>query len=97
MDAQQNVYNVGFDAAALFASVGVSLTGDTVTEKLSIGCDATSRTSPGGTDLLGPEGGLDLHNVSICSNLPQRSLFAILLAYQADINTLGRGWRWTPP
>lgn len=72
MDAQQNVYNLDYGAAALFASVGVSEDGDTVTEKLSIGCDATSRTSPGGTGLLGPEGGINLHNVRVCSILPQR-------------------------
>ena len=64
MDAQQNVYNLNYDCAVLFASQGIVDDGDIVTEKLSIGCDATSRTSPGGTGLLGPEGGLNYHNVS---------------------------------
>ncbi len=46
VDAQQNVYNVGYDLATLLAALGLTLTdGDIVTEKLSIGCDATSRTS----------------------------------------------------
>lgn len=38
-----------------------SLDGDVITEKLAIGCDATSRTSATG-DLLGEELGLDGHN-----------------------------------
>nr|POE76235.1 aromatic peroxygenase [Quercus suber] len=46
VDAQQNLYNVGFDLATLLALLGLTLTdGDIVTERLSIGCDATSRTS----------------------------------------------------
>merc|ERR1712032_1687559 len=46
VDAQQNVYNVGYDLATLLALLGLTLTdGDIVTQKLSIGCDATSRTS----------------------------------------------------
>ncbi|CAD6574458.1 MAG: hypothetical protein ASARMPREDX12_006596 [Alectoria sarmentosa] len=61
LDAQQNIYNVGYDLAVLLAVVGVGLTGDPVTEKMSIGCDATSRTSATGS-LLGSEGGLDSHN-----------------------------------
>lgn len=62
VDMQQNVYGVGYDLAVLLAVFGVGLDGDPVTEKLSIGCDATSRTTafPG----LGPELGLDGHNVS---------------------------------
>merc|ERR1711977_355777 len=44
VDAQQNVYNVGYDLATLLALLGLTLTdGDIVTQKLSIGCDATSR------------------------------------------------------
>ena len=61
MDAQQNIYNAGYDLAVLLAVLGVELTGDPVTQKMSIGCDATSRTSPIG-GLLGAEGGLDSHN-----------------------------------
>ena len=53
------MYGVGYDLAVLLATLGVELDGDPVTTKLSIGCDATTRTaSPG----LGPELGLDGHN-----------------------------------
>lgn len=62
VDAQQNLYNVGYDLAVLLALLGLTLTdGDIVTEKLSIGCDATSRTSYNPT-LTGAEPGLDGHN-----------------------------------
>ena len=62
MDAQQNLYNVGYDLAATLAVIGVGLTGDPITQKMSIGCDATSRTAATGS-LLGEELGLDAHNV----------------------------------
>ncbi|KAK5136579.1 hypothetical protein LTR08_002593 [Meristemomyces frigidus] len=62
VDAQQNVYNVGYDLATLLAALGLTLTdGDLVTEKLSIGCDATTRTSAS-AGLTGSEPGLDGHN-----------------------------------
>jgi len=62
VDAQQNVYNVGYDLATLLAALGLTLTdGDLVTEKLSIGCDATTRTSISPA-LTGSEPGLDGHN-----------------------------------
>lgn len=62
VDAQQNVYNVGYDLAVLLAVLGLTTTdGDPVTEKLSIGCDATTRTSYNPT-LTGSEPGLDGHN-----------------------------------
>ncbi|KAF7193916.1 Aromatic peroxygenase [Pseudocercospora fuligena] len=62
VDAQQNVYNVGYDLANLLALLGLTLTdGDLVTEKLSIGCDATTRTSVNPA-LTGSEPGLDGHN-----------------------------------
>ncbi|KAF2721568.1 Cloroperoxidase [Polychaeton citri CBS 116435] len=62
VDAQQNVYNVGYDLAQLLAVLGLTLTdGDLVTEKLSIGCDATTRTSVNPA-LTGSEPGLDGHN-----------------------------------
>lgn len=51
-DAQQNVYGVGYDLAILLAVFGVGLDGDPITMKLSLGCDATSRTATPG---LGPE------------------------------------------
>jgi len=62
VDAQQNVYNVGYDLAVLLAVLGLTTTdGDIVTEKLSIGCDATPRTSVNPT-LTGSQPGLDGHN-----------------------------------
>ncbi|KAF2127317.1 Cloroperoxidase [Dothidotthia symphoricarpi CBS 119687] len=61
VDAQQNVYNVGYDLAVLLATFGVSLDGDIGTGKLSIGCDATSRTASLG-GILGRQPGLDGHN-----------------------------------
>ncbi|CAD0022981.1 unnamed protein product [Aureobasidium pullulans] len=62
VDAQQNLYNVGYDLATLLAALGLTLTdGDLVTEKLSIGCDATTRTSFSPL-LTGSEPGLDGHN-----------------------------------
>lgn len=62
VDAQQNLYNVGYDLATLLSILGLTLSdGDIATERLSIGCDATSRTSvnPSAT---GNEPGLDGHN-----------------------------------
>jgi hypothetical protein len=62
VDAQQNLYNVGYDLAVLLAVLGLTTTdGDPVTMKLSIGCDATSRTSFNPA-LTGSEPGLDGHN-----------------------------------
>ncbi len=61
VDAQQNLYNVGYDLAVTLATTGVGLDGDILTGKLSIGCDATSRTSLTGS-LLGSEPGLNGHN-----------------------------------
>lgn len=61
VDAQQNVFNVGYDLAVLLATLGVEEDGDIVTQKLSIGCDATSRTSINPL-LTGAEGGLNSHN-----------------------------------
>ncbi|KXT09316.1 hypothetical protein AC579_260 [Pseudocercospora musae] len=62
VDAQQNVYNVGYDLANLLAIAGVGLDGDLVgTTKLSIGCDATSRTATPG-NVLADELGLNGHN-----------------------------------
>ncbi len=63
VDAQQNLYNVGYGLAVTLATLGVALDGDVVTGKLSLGCDATSRTSATGS-LLGSELGLNGHNVS---------------------------------
>jgi hypothetical protein len=60
VDAQQNVYNVGYDLAVLLAVLGIQADGDLVTTKLSIGCDATSRTAT--LPLLGRQGGLNTHN-----------------------------------
>lgn len=56
------MYNVGYDLANLLALLGLTLTdGDPVTQKLSIGCDATPRTSYNPA-LTGQEPGLDGHN-----------------------------------
>jgi hypothetical protein len=60
VDAQQNVYNVGYDLAVLLAVLGIQADGDIVTTKLSIGCDATSRTAL--LPLLGSQPGLNGHN-----------------------------------
>lgn len=57
---QQNVYGVGYDLAVFLATLGVGLDGDPITQKLSIGCDASSRTSPLG--ITSGELGLDGHN-----------------------------------
>ncbi|KAI9641942.1 hypothetical protein NHQ30_009811 [Ciborinia camelliae] len=66
VDAQQNLYNVGYDLANLLAFFGVSNDGDMMTQKLSIGCDATSRTSSQlpllPLPLTGSEPGLNGHN-----------------------------------
>lgn len=62
VDAQQNVYNVGYDLSVLLAVLGLTLAdGDIVTNRLSIGCDATSRTSVNPL-LTGSQPGLDGHN-----------------------------------
>ena len=53
---------MGYDLAVTLATLGVALDGDVLTQKLSLGCDATSRTSLTG-GLLGQELGLNGHNV----------------------------------
>lgn len=60
VDAQQNVYNVGYDLAVLLATLGIQAGGDVVTGKVSIGCDATSRTAL--LPVLGAQPGLNTHN-----------------------------------
>jgi len=60
VDAQQNVYNVGYDLAVLLAVLGIQAGGDVTTGRLSIGCDATSRTAL--LPLLGSQPGLNGHN-----------------------------------
>lgn len=61
VDAQQNIYNVGYDLANLLAFLGLQADGDLVTTKLSIGCDATTRTSVNPA-LTGSQPGLAGHN-----------------------------------
>lgn len=68
VDAQQNAFNFDYSFSVILAALGIGLTGDPITEKMSIGCDATSRTSSVGS-LLGREGGLNAHNVSFCGFL----------------------------
>lgn len=44
VDAQQNIYNVGWDLATLLAAVGLTLTdGDVVTEKVGVGMSQLQR------------------------------------------------------
>ena len=64
LDAQQNIWNVGYDLAMVLAVIGISLTGDPITTKMSIGCDATSRTATSPLSPPGEELGIDAHNVS---------------------------------
>lgn len=74
VQAQQNVYNVGYDLAVVLATLvsfificchifadlqGVGLDGDLITTRLSLGTDATSRTTALGGSA---EGGLATHN-----------------------------------
>ncbi|KAF2745595.1 Cloroperoxidase [Sporormia fimetaria CBS 119925] len=62
VDAIQNVYNVGYDLANFLAAFGIYVAdGDPITRKLSIGCDATSRTSWNPV-ITGSEPGLNGHN-----------------------------------
>lgn len=61
------------------ATLGVGLDGDIVTQKLSIGCDATSRTAATGS-LLGHELGLNGHNVCFTLHLHPLSKHADDLA-----------------
>ncbi|KAG8700390.1 hypothetical protein FRC09_005978 [Ceratobasidium sp. 395] len=62
MDAQQNVYNVGYDLALFLATLEVVEGGDLITQKVSIGREATSQTAPPLLPPLGPEGGFNAHN-----------------------------------
>ena len=58
----QKVYNMGYDLANFLAVLSIIVAdGDLVTKKLSIGCDATTRTSFNPA-LSGSEPGLDGHN-----------------------------------
>ncbi|KNG52294.1 glycerol-3-phosphate mitochondrial precursor [Stemphylium lycopersici] len=60
VDAQQNVYNVGYDLSVLLAVLGIQAGGDVLSGRLSIGCDATSRTAT--LPILGRQPGLNGHN-----------------------------------
>ncbi|KAF1939761.1 Cloroperoxidase [Clathrospora elynae] len=60
VDAQQNIYNLDYPVSVLLAVLGIQAGGDIVTGKLSIGCDATSRTAL--LPLLGSQPGLNGHN-----------------------------------
>ncbi|KAK9413016.1 putative Heme haloperoxidase family profile domain-containing protein [Seiridium unicorne] len=62
VDAVQNVYNMGWDLANFLAVFSIFVAdGDITTQKLSIGCDATTRTSVNPV-LTGSEPGLDGHD-----------------------------------
>ena len=60
VDAQQNVFNVGHDLSIVHAVLGIQAGGDAITGRLSIACDATSRTAL--SPLLGRQLGLNAHN-----------------------------------
>jgi hypothetical protein len=60
VDAQQNIYNVGYNLAVTLAVLGIEAGGDIPSLRLSIGCDATSRTAT--LPLLGSQPGLNGHN-----------------------------------
>lgn len=62
VDAQQNVFNVAWDLANVITLVALVLgDGDVVSQKFSIGCDATSRTAA--VELVaGSQPGLNGHN-----------------------------------
>lgn len=62
MDAQQNLYNLDYPLALIIALRAIALDGDIVTTRLSIGCDATARTSVDPAGVLGRQPGLDGHN-----------------------------------
>ncbi|KAL6705176.1 hypothetical protein ACN47E_007281 [Coniothyrium glycines] len=62
VSAQQNFYNLAYDLAVFIAVRGIALDGDVATTKLSIGCDATERTSIDPSGTLGREPGLNAHN-----------------------------------
>lgn len=56
------MYNVGYDLANFLAAFSIYVAdGDPITKKLSIGCDATTRTS-WNPAVTGSEPGLDGHN-----------------------------------
>ncbi|KAF2200873.1 Cloroperoxidase [Delitschia confertaspora ATCC 74209] len=62
VDAAQNVFNMGWDLAVFISAFTIYLAdGDPITTKLSIGCDATTRTS-WNPSITGSEPGLDGHN-----------------------------------
>jgi hypothetical protein len=63
MDAQQNIWNMGYDLSLILTVIGVVQDGDILTGKLSIGCDATSRTAALGLlGILGRQPGLNSHS-----------------------------------
>jgi hypothetical protein len=60
VDAQQNVFNVGYDLSVVHAILGLQAGGDFATGRLSIGCEATSRTAL--LPALGRQPGLNAHS-----------------------------------
>ena len=77
LDGLQNVYNVGYDLANFLAfyAIYVAGLGDPVTKKLSIGCDATTRTS-WSPILTGSEPGLNGHSkMEIDASLTRNDFF----------------------
>lgn len=77
LDALQNVYNVGYDLANFLAfyAIYVAGLGDPITKKLSIGCDATTRTS-WNPSLTGSQPGLVGHSkMEIDASLTRNDFF----------------------
>ncbi|KAK3314965.1 Chloroperoxidase [Apodospora peruviana] len=77
LDGLQNVYNVGYDLANFLAAYAIYAAGlgDPVTRKLSIGCDATTRTS-WAPSITGSEPGLDGHSkMEIDASLTRNDFF----------------------
>jgi hypothetical protein len=60
VDAQQNVYNVGYNLAITPTVLCIQAGGDIASLRLSIGCDATSRTAT--LPLLGSQPDLNGHH-----------------------------------
>lgn len=75
-DALQNAYNVAYDLANFLAAFAIYVAdGDPVTRKLSIGCDATTRTS-WNPALTGSEPGLNGHSkMEIDASLTRNDFF----------------------
>jgi hypothetical protein len=87
VDACQNVFNMHWDLAAVITLIATVLgDGDTITQKFSIGCDATSRTSAVDLKLLtGSQPGLNGHgNFEVDGSISRDDYFT----HEGDVFTL---------